>query len=130
MGHKDFSTHAMIHSFIVIKCKVFSSITNLIEFLKNNLLIAYYCSFNIFLSLPSYWTFNHFLKNFDNTLFSHIMKSQVLFLAHKGILDNSFIRLDSTPVFANSSQNNKKSFLFNKFKSDNQPKTNRDYKFD
>lgn len=56
------------------------------------------------------------------------MKSQVLFLAKEGIVDTSFIGLDSTPVAANTSQNNPKSFLLNKFKPDNQPKTDSDCK--
>jgi hypothetical protein len=47
------------------------------------------------------------------------MKSQVLSLAGKGIIDTSFIGLDSTLVFANTSQNNPKSFASNKFNTDN-----------
>ena len=38
------------------------------------------------------------------------------------LVDTSFIGLDSTPIAANTSQNNPKSFLSNKFKPDNQPK--------
>jgi hypothetical protein len=56
------------------------------------------------------------------------MKSQVSFLTNKGIIDTSFIGLDSTPIAANTSQNNPKSFLSNKFKPDNQPKADRDCK--
>lgn len=44
------------------------------------------------------------------------------------IVDTSFIGLDSTPVAANTSQNNPKSFLSNKFKPDNQPKADSDCK--
>lgn len=40
----------------------------------------------------------------------------------------SFIGLDSTPIAANTSQNNPKSFLSNKFKPDNQPKADADCK--
>jgi hypothetical protein len=56
------------------------------------------------------------------------MKSQVLSLAGKGMIDTSFIGLDSTPVSANTSQNNPKSFASSKFKKDNQPKADRDCK--
>ena len=38
--------------------------------------------------------------------------------------------LDSTPIAANTSQNNPKSFLSNKFKPDNQPKADTDCKLD
>lgn len=56
------------------------------------------------------------------------MKSQVLFLAEKGIVNPSFISLDSTPIAANTSQNNPKSFLSNKFKPNHQPKVDLDCK--
>ena len=121
-GRKGFSNHAMICAFIVMKCEGFSLITDLIDYLNNNLLIAHYCGFNINKPLPSYWTFDRFLKNFNNEMLSTIMKSQVRFLAEKGIVDSSFIGLDSTPISANTSQNNPKSFLTNKFKPDHQPK--------
>ena len=58
------------------------------------------------------------------------MQSQVLFLSQKGIIGTSLIRLDFTPVFANTSQNNPKSFLSNKFKPENQPKADKDCKLD
>lgn len=101
-------------------------ISDLVDYLNNNLLIAHFCGFDISRLLPSYWTFDRFLKNFDNDLLSDIMKSQVLLLTEEGIIDTSFIGLDSTPVAANTSQNNPKSFLSNKFKPDNQPKTDPD----
>lgn len=94
------------------------------DYLNNNLLIADYCGFNINKHLPSYWTFDRFLKNFDNEILSTIMKSQMCFLVEKGIIDTSFICLDSTLISANTSQNNPKSFLTNKFKPNNQPKAN------
>ena len=56
------------------------------------------------------------------------MKSQVLLLAGNGIVDASFIGLDSTPISANTSQNNPKSFVSNKFKPDNQPIADADCK--
>lgn len=101
-------------------------ITDLVDYLNNNLLIAHYCGFDISLPLPSYWTFDRFLKNFDHSILSSLMQSQVLSLAAEGIMDSSFIGLDSTPVSANTSQNNPKSFLPNKFKHDNQPKADKD----
>ena len=127
-GRKGFSNHAMICSFIVMKCEGFSMISDLVDYLHNNLLIAYFCGFDISRPLPSYWTFDRFLKNFDNKVLSEIMKTQVLFLSKEGIVDTSFIGLDSTPVSANTSQNNPKSFLSNKFKPRNQPRADSDCK--
>ena len=97
-------------------------ITDLVDYLNNNLLIAHYCGFDISAPLPSYWTFDRFLKQLDNDVLSSIMKSQVLYLSKQGIVDTSFIGLDSTPIAANTSQNNPKSFLSYKFKPDTSPK--------
>ena len=89
-------------------------------------LIAHFCGFDISHPLPSYWTFDRFLKNFNNEILSEIMKTQVLLLSKEGIVDTSFIGLDSTPISANTSQNNPKSFLSNKFKPENQPNADSD----
>lgn len=45
-----------------------------------------------------------------------------------GIIDTSFIALDSTPIAANSCQNNPKSFSRNKFSKNNHPKSDKDCK--
>lgn len=103
-------------------------ISDLVDYFNNNLLIAHYCGSDISRPLPSYWTFDRFLKTFNNDPLSDIMKSQVLLLAEKGIVDTSFIGLDSTPVFANTSQNNPKSFVSNKFNPDHQPAADADCK--
>lgn len=127
-GRKGFSNHAMICAFIVMKCEGFSMISDLVDYLNNNLLISHYCGFDISKPLPSYWTFDRFLINFDHSILSDLMHTQVLSLSSKGIVDTSFIGLDSTPIAANTSQNNPKFFLSNKFKSDNQPKADKDCK--
>ena len=127
-GRKGFSNHAMICSFVVMKCEGFSRITDLVDYLNNNLLIAHYCGFDISIPLPSYWSFDRFIKKLDHDILFDIMKSQVLFLVKEGMIDTSFIGLDSTPISANTSQNNPKSFLTNKFMKDNQPKADKDCK--
>lgn len=117
---------ALLCAFIVMKCEGFSQITDLVDYLNNNLLIAHYCGFDIMKPLPSYWTFDRFIRNLDNQILKDIMKSQVLKLAELGIIDTSFIGLDSTPEMANTKQNNPKSFMSNKFKPENQPKSDND----
>ena len=116
---------ALLCAFIVMKCEGFSRISDLHDYLSNNLLIAYYCGFNILKSLPSFWTFDRFIRNLDNAVLKGIMQSQVLKLAELGIIDTSFIGLDSTPVAANTSNNNPKSFKSNKFNKENQPKADK-----
>ena len=56
------------------------------------------------------------------------MQKIVLQAAGLGIIDTSFIALDSTPVAANTCQNNPKSFSKNKFSKDNHPKSDKDCK--
>lgn len=109
-----------------MKCECFSYITDLVDYLQNNLLIAYYCGFDIRKPLPSYWTFDRFITNTDNLLLKNLMQTQVLKLSDMGILDTSFIALDSTPINANTKLNNPKSFAKNKFSKDNQPKSDSD----
>lgn len=111
---------------MVMKCEGFSQITDLVDYLNNNLIIAHFCGFNIFKPLPSYWTFERFIKNLDNNILKSLMKSQVLKLVDLGYIDNSFIALDSTPIHANVSANNPKSFKKNKFSKSNHPKSDKD----
>jgi len=119
---------ALFCSFIVMKCEGFSLVTDIWDYLNNNLLIAHYCGFNIMKPLPSYWTFDRFIRKLDNKILKEVMRNQVVELAGLGIIDTSFIGLDSSPVAANTSQNNPKSFKKGKFKKDNQPKADRDCK--
>lgn len=45
-----------------MRCECFSCITDLLDYLQNNLLIAHYCGFNIMKPLPFYWGYkNHVL---------------------------------------------------------------------
>lgn len=116
----------MICAFIVMKCEGFSYISDLLDYLNNNLIIAHYCGFSILKPLPSYWTFERFIKNFDNDILKTLFESQVLKAVDIGIIDTSFIGLDSTPISANTSHNNPKSFKKNKFAKDNHPSCDKD----
>ncbi len=125
-GRRGFPKEAMVCAVIVMKCEGFSQITDLADYLDNNRLIAHYCGFNIMESLPSYWTYDRFLKKMDNAALKEIMAAQVKKLYEMGIVDASFIGLDSTPVMANTKQNNPKSFAKNKFSKENHPKSDPD----
>ena len=109
-----------------MKCECFSCITDLLDYLQNNLLIAHYCGFDIMKPLPSYWTLDRFINSLDNDLLQNLMCSQVKKLYELGVIDTSFIALDSTPIMANTFQNNPKSFKKNKFNPDNHPKSDKD----
>lgn len=127
-GRKGFSDQAKLRAIIVMKCECFPYVTDLLGYLQNNLLIAHYCGFDIMKPLPSYWTLDRFINSFDHSLLETLMQAQVMKLYEEGVLDTSFIALDSTPISANTLQNNPKSFSANKFKKDNQPKSDSDCK--
>lgn len=125
-GRKGYPKEAMLCAFLVMKIEGFSQITDLADYLENNRLIAHYCGFNIMQPLPSYWTYERFLRQLDNGEIKEIMAGLVRKLYALGIVDASFIGLDSTPIAANTKQNNPKTFVKNKFFKENQPKGDRD----
>lgn len=125
-GRTGYSNHAMICAFIVMKCEGFSQISDLLDFLSNNLIIAYYCGFNVMDKLPSYAKFTRFIREFDNDVLQTVMQSQVLKAVDLTLVDPSFIALDATPVKANVSNNNPKSFKKDKFSKNFQPKADKD----
>lgn len=125
-GRPGYSNHAKLCAFIVMKCECFTYITDLLDYLQNNLIIAYYCGFDITDPLPSYWTMDRFINQLDHELMDRVLQSQVRKLAELGLIDPSFIAVDSTPIMANTSQNNPKSFRKNKFAKENQPKSDPD----
>ena len=110
IGRTGYSNHAMICAFIVMKCEGFSQISDLHDYLSNNLIIAHYCGFDISRELHSYAKFTRFIREFDNNMLQTVMQSQVLKVAGLSLIDSSFIALDATPVKANVSNNNPKSF--------------------
>ena len=125
-GRRGFPKEAMVCAFIVMKCEGFSQITDLADYLDNNRLIAHYCGFNIMEPLPSYWTYDRCLRQLNNGALKSIMANLVRKLYELGVVDASFVGLDSTPVMANTKQNNPKSFAKNKFSKENHPKSDPD----
>ena len=97
-GRASYSNHSMICAFIVMKCEGFSQISDLHDYLSNNLIIAHYCGFDISRELPSYAKFTRFIREFDNDILQTVMQSQVLKAADLSLIDSSFIALDATPV--------------------------------
>ena len=108
-----------------MKCEGFSQISDLHDYLSNNLIIAHYCGFDISRELPSYAKFTRFIREFDNDILQTVMQSQVLKAAGLSLIDSSFIALDATPVKANVSNNNPKSFKKDKFSKASPPKADK-----
>ena len=126
IGRRGFPKEAMVCAFIVMKCEGFSQITDLMDYLDNNRIIAHYCGFDIMKPLPSYWTYDRCLRQLNNGALKSIMANLVRKLYELGVVDASFVGLDSTPVMANTKQNNPKSFAKNKFSKENHPKSDPD----
>ena len=61
-GRKGYSNQSMICAFIVMKCEGFSQISDLHDYLSNNLIIAHFCGFDITKELPSYAKFTRFIR--------------------------------------------------------------------
>lgn len=76
-GRQGYSRHAMLRAGIVMKCECFEYITDLVDYLNNNLLIAYYCGFDITKKLPEYHTFDRFFNRINHDLLVEVMKTQV-----------------------------------------------------
>lgn len=125
-GPKGYSRHALLRAFIVMKCEKLAIITDLKDFLDNNLKIAYLCGFNILKPLPSYTVLQRFIKNLPNDILKEIFKNQVNTLKDLGAISCKFTSFDWTPIKANTRQNNPKSFAKNKFQKTNQPKSDKD----
>ncbi|MEG6568023.1 transposase, partial [Thermoanaerobacterium saccharolyticum] len=125
-GPRGYSRHALFRAIIVMKAEKFGEISDLIDYLNNNLIIAHLCGFDITKKLPSYWTFDRFLKNFDHKYLSYVMQNQVNILKDFDLISGESISLDSTPIKANTKFNNPKCFSKNKFSKDNQPKSDKD----
>ena len=70
-----------------MKCEGFAQITDLADYLDNNRLIAHYGGFNIMESLPSYWTYDRFLRQVDNSALKPIMAKLVRKLYELGVVD-------------------------------------------
>ncbi len=73
--------------------------------------------------LLSYWAYDSFPQQMDNAELKAVMAGLARPPNGMGVVDSSFIGLDSTPVMTNTKQNNPKSFAKNKFSKENQPKS-------
>ena len=125
-GRRGFPKEAVVCAFIFMKCEGFAQITDLMDYLDNNRLIAHYCGFNIMELLPAYWTYDRFLRQLNNGALKSIMADLVRQLYELGIVYASFVGLDSTPVMADTKQNNPRSFAKSKFSKENRPKSDPD----
>ena len=98
-GRRGFPKEAMVCAFIVMKCEGFAQITDLMDYLDNNRLIAHYCGFDIMKPLPSYWTYDRFLRQVDNSALKPIMAKLVRQLYELSLVYMRFFSLPGDPRF-------------------------------
>ena len=109
-----------------MKCEGFSSNFGLTRLSVKQLNYCPLLWLDISHELPSYAKFTRFIREFDNDILQTVMQSQVLKAADLSLIDSSFFALDATPVKANVSNNNPKSFKKNKFSKASPPKSDKD----
>ena len=78
LGRACYSNYSMICAFIVMKCEGFSQISDLHDYLSNNLIIAHYCGFDISRELPS------FMQN------SHVLSANLITICFKSLCNRRY----------------------------------------
>ena len=96
-GRRGFPKEAMVCAFIVMKCEGFTQITDLMDYLDNNRIIAHYCGFNIMEPLPSYWTYDRCLRQLNNGALKSIM-ANLAKVEFTSVADNKNIFLSIVSV--------------------------------
>jgi len=61
-----------------MKNEKIAKVSELLDYMKKNLIVAHICGFDITKPLPSYWTFRRYVRNVANKVLKEIMKKQVL----------------------------------------------------
>jgi len=119
-GRKPVSRHNVFRAIIVMKTQQLSKVTQLVDYLENNIAIALVCGFDGG-QIPGKDVFYDFLRDTPLSEFESVMISNTYEMKKLELVDFDNLIEDSTPVFANTKQNNPKSFVKNKFSKDNTP---------
>jgi len=113
-GRKTTSRHNLFRAFIVMKTQRFKSVSQLLDYLENNIAVALLCGFE-FGKIPGKDTFYDFLRCTPQSNFDTVMVANTLEMFDLGLVDFKNLIVDSMPIFANTKLNNPKSFAKNRF---------------
>jgi hypothetical protein len=119
-GRPPESRHNIFRAFIVMKTQRFAQVSQLLDYLENNMAIALVCGFEAG-RIPGKDVFYDFLRLTPQTAFDSVMISNTLQMAELGLVDFKNLLVDSMPIFANTKLNNPKSFSKNRFSKDKRP---------
>jgi hypothetical protein len=119
-GRKPFSRHNLFRAFIVMKTQRFQYVSQIIDYLENNIAVALVCGFESGL-IPGKDVFYDFLRYTSQDELDSVLVSNTLKMLELDLVDFHTLIVDSTPIFANTKLNNPKSFAKNRFSKDNTP---------
>ena len=119
-GRPPISRHTIFRAFIVMKTQLFAEVSQLLDYLENNIAVALLCGFESG-KIPGKDVFYDFLRETPQSAFDSVMISNTLEMAELGLVDFENLALDSMPIFANTKLNNPKSFSKNKFDKNKLP---------
>lgn len=126
-GRKTISRHCIYRAFAVMKIQRLREVSQLLDYLENNIAIAMLCGFPGG-RIPGKDVFYEFLRHTPKSELYGVMASNVQVMAELELVDCKNLIEDSMPIFANTKLNNAKSFAKNKFNKDRPPAADSDCK--
>jgi transposase len=119
-GRKPISRHNIFRSFLVMKTQRFAQVSQLIDYLENNIAVALVCGFEGG-RIPGKDVFYDFLRDVPQSELENVLTANTLAMLDLKLVDLKNLITDSTPIFANTKLNNPKYFTKNKFSKTNNP---------
>jgi len=119
-GRPPVSRHNLFRAFMVMKTQRLKQVSELMDYLENNIAIALVCGFEGG-TIPGKDVFYDFLRDTPQSDFNSVMVSNTLEMAELGLVNFKNLIADSMPILANTKLNNPKSFVKNRFSKAKHP---------
>jgi transposase len=119
-GRKPISRHNIYRAFVVMKTQRFREVSQLLDYLENNIVITMLCGFEGG-RIPGKDVFYDFLRDIPKAERDSVIIANTLNMHELGLVDFKDLVEDSMPIFANTKLNNPKSFSKNRFKKSQTP---------
>ena len=114
-GRKPFSRRSLLRALILKNLKSVSTLSELVNTLKDNPSAALRCGFDISKPLPTVERFSSFLRDTDNKDLEKIRVSLVHDLITLKIISGNYLSIDSCPIPAKVKENNIKTNVKDRF---------------
>ena len=119
-GRRPFSRHNIYRAFAVMKTQRFRQVSQLLDFLENNIVVAMLCGFEGG-RIPGKDVFYDFLRDTPQSELDSVMIVNTQEMVNLGLVDYENLIVDSMPIFANTKLNNPKSFSKSRFNKNQTP---------